>query len=254
LSSLFLLFREKVFFSNSSDHNNKTTRMQLDQVFLDIGCGSGQRAAQWCDKYRGAMVFCFEPLKEAFELAQLASRKKPCDGRMHVFPVAISALSNSVVDGTKIPMYVANDASSTSMLPFSPEGVKRWRYPPGRLYFKTTETRQVPAMRIDKFLADRRIQRVASVRIETQGNTLDTLRSFGKRLRDVSEFIIKVHTTEYELYYGQTTKSELVDFMRRHGFAIYATRKYSRDQEEFIWFVNGKVLRTATLPHLDLEE
>lgn len=226
--------------------------MQLNNVFIDIGCGAGQRAAQWCNRYRDSMVYCFEPQHELYQRAEHESHKRGCEGRMHVFPVVITSTIDQ--EGEHVAFHIANDTSSSSMLPFDKQGVKLWKYPPGRLYFKNTETRHLPAMRMGKFLVDRRIERVAFCRIETQGNAIDTLRSFGTQIKKVSEFAVKVHAVDFQVYENQTHRDELIAFMREKGFVVYATRSYSCDQEEIIWFANKNTLKMAGLPHLDLEK
>ena len=98
-------------------------------------------------------------------------------------------------------------------------------------------------------MADRRISRVLFARIETQGTALDVVKSFGRRIKDVMEIAVKVHTIDYELYAGQTQKDALVEYMNTNGFSIYGIKPYSRDQEEIIYFVN-RLFNKQSL-HLD---
>jgi FkbM family methyltransferase len=225
----------------------------LNFVIFDIGCGNGSRAAQWATQDKGAHVFCFDPLEECIVQAVQKSSHDSVKGRLHPVQTAVSsvALAVSVGMGITAPFYIANDLSSCSLLPLgTPEAILKWKYPPGKVHFRTVGTRQVPLIRMDKFMADRRITRVIFCRIETQGTALDVLKSFGKRLRDVMEFAVKVHVTDFEIYAGQTQKQDLLEFMNSNGFALYGIEKYSRDQEEIIWFVNRAFAKQALL-HLD---
>ena len=220
---------------------------------FDIGSGDSSRAVEWLRCDHVAHVFCFDPLKELCNNDAAANAKKK---RLHVFNVAVSSKAHS--DDATATLYCLNDLSSCSLLPLTSNrsNVKRWQYPPGKLYFKTVEAREVPIIRMDKFMADRRISRVLFVRIEAQGNALDVLASFGKRISDVLEFAIKVHTTDFPIYDGQTTKVELIDFMRAKGFFIYAEpMQMSKEQEEVIYFLNKRFAQTprggSRFKHLD---
>ena len=150
-------------------------------------------------------------------------------------------------------MYCANDRSSCSLLPFTEdrEAIKKWKYPPGRVFFRNTGTIEVPAIRMDKFIADRRLDRITFVRIESQGTPLDVVKSFGRQISKVLEFAIKVHTIDYDLYQNQTTREELIEYMDNQGFSVYVTQSWSRNQEEIIWFVNRKFARSGHMLHLD---
>lgn len=229
----------------------------MDTVFLDIGCGDGSRAESWIDQDRTAHVFCFDPRPECYQSvtarsARIATQRKQIQ-RMHAFQVAItdSAISTNGANN-KADFHVLNDASSCSLLPLQLDNIRRWKYPAGRHYFEETNVVEVSCMRIEKFLADRRINQVLFARVEVQGSALDVLKSFGKRITTVMEFAIKVHTTDFAIYTGQTTREELLQFMSANGFAVFGKMPWSKGQEEIIWFVNKKAANNPRLTHFDL--
>lgn len=224
---------------------SSNTSSGLDFVFLDIGCGNCFRATEWLKKDLQAHAYCFDPLEECIASAKRKSLKQP---RLHPYQVAVSA--KAISSESEAPFYCANDKSSCSLLPFETKSVKLWKYPPGRLYFKTVATHQVPIIRMDKFLKDRRITRVLFARIEAQGSALDVLQSFGTHIVDVMEFAIKVHVTDFDLYQKQTKKAELIEFMKQKGFSVYGIEAYSMHQEEIIWFANRRYEPNSML-HLD---
>jgi FkbM family methyltransferase len=219
-------------------------------VMFDIGTGNASRAARWLNNDRRAHAFCFDPLPECYDKACFTAKDKYIKGRLHVFPLAVTASAS--IEGGTVPLHCANDKSSCSLLPFADhDKIKRWRYPPGRVFFRTTETINVPSIRMDKFIVDRRLSRIMFVRVETQGTGLDVVKSFGQHISKVMEFAIKVHTIDYEIYQGQTTKDSLVDYMNSKGFSVYGTQEWSRGQEEIIWFANRHYVRGGHLLHLD---
>lgn len=232
------------------------TRNTTDFVMFDIGSGDGSRAIQWLQQDRSLHVFCFDPMQSA---ASAKAQEKTINGRMHFFGVAVTA--NAHTDNAKATLYCMNDKSSSSLLPLTTnrKDIKRWLYPPGKMLFKTVDICQVPVIRMDKFMADRRLKRVLFVRIETQGSSLDVLKSFGDRIKDVLEFAVKVHTTNFEVYHGQTTKQDLVDYMRYRQFSIYgAPITTSRGQEEIVYFINQRYAHSkgniGAFRHVDYNE
>ncbi len=223
-------------------HKPIVTEQNLNFVLFDIGCGDGNRSYKWLSKDKVAHVFCFDPLEECMIKAKNKATDKIIIGRMHPVQAAVSSLSGSAL------LNIANDMSSCSLLSF--DDVNAWKYPPGKPCFKSLDFREVPLIRMDKFMDEKRIARIQFCRIETQGTAIDVLQSFGKRIKDVSEFAIKVHVTDFDVYKGQTKKQDLLQFMNVHGFSIYGIQPYSRDQEEIIWFVN-KLYAKQALRHLD---
>jgi FkbM family methyltransferase len=225
----------------------------MQWVMFDIGSGNSSRAVKWLINDRRAHAFCFDPLNECYEKGCTAAKDKYVKGRLHVFPLAVT--SNAPLEGHTVPMYCANDRSSCSLLPFGDiSDIKQWKYPAGRVFFRTTDVIQVPAIRMDKFIVDRRLERISFVRVETQGTALDVVRSFGQHISKVMEFAIKVHTVPFDIYQNQTTKKELLDYMDSKGFNVYGAQSWSRGQEEIIWFVNLKYARSGHLMHLDFPE
>lgn len=229
----------------------------MNTVFLDIGCGDGSRAEAWLDSDRSAHVFCFDPLPECCQSVtarakRIATQRKQIQ-QMHPFQVAVSnsAISMNGEDN-KATFYLMNDMSSCSLLPLEVSNVRRWKYPAGRHYFENTNTITVSTLRMEKFLADRRIDQVLFARVETQGTALDVLQSFGKRITSVMEFAIKVHITDFDIYQGQTKRDELLQFMASNGFAVFGKMPWSKCQEEIIWFVNKKAANNPRLTHFDL--
>jgi FkbM family methyltransferase len=234
----------------------------MDTVFFDIGSGDGKRAQNWLTIDRKAFVFCFDPIEQNYLAAKKRSPKTRIGPRglerLHAVQAAVTASAQKIDQPNSSVFYFANDLSSCSLLPFDDANITRWKYPPGKIYFRTTHTLEVPTVRMDKFLIDRRIDKVAFVRIETQGTALDVLKSFGKRIQCVMEFAIKVHCdsedsesmNHWEIYQGQTRKDDLMEFMKKHGFSIYDKVPWSRGQEEIIWFVNR--LAPKDLKHFDL--
>lgn len=244
IEDYFFFLRLEVFFFLMKQ-KPIVTEQALNFVSFDIGCGSGNRAAQWATNDKLTHVFCFDPLAECIEQATLKSQDKSIVGRMHPVCAAVTAGANA----TTTLLHIANDISSCSLLPFNVVTTK-WKYPPGKTPFRNIATRNVPIIRMDTFMSDRRIARVQFCRIETQGTPIDAVKSFGQRIKDVMEFAIKVHVVDFDVYIGQEKKGDLLAYMNENGFDVHGLQRHSQDQEEIIWFVNRKYAKQS-LKHLD---
>jgi FkbM family methyltransferase len=230
--------------------------IKMNVILFDIGCGTGQRAEDWALNNKNAHVFCFdaqlEMIEEAKKHADVVKSKTKTD-RVHVIYAAVTCDATNTGGSNSVSLHKLNDKSSASLLRISEGNVKRWLYPPGRVYFKHIDTINVPAIRMEKFITDRRLPLINFVRIETQGTALDVLKSFGKKIDIVMEFAIKVHTIPFDIYEGQTNIDELIDFMMINGFSVYKRQSWSRDQEAILWFINKKA-QPKLLLHLDAPE
>lgn len=202
--------------------------------YVDIGAGSTRDAARWLRASEPlAEAWCFDPGTHAFA-TDLPSRRHP---RVHVVRAAVTASHADTV-----PFHVANDPGASSLLPFGPD-VKLWRYPLGRVRFRTVRTVQVPALRMDDLIVSRGIPDLAFVRVDVCGAALDVLRSFGDHISTVNELAVKVHTTPHQIYRGQATTEDVIRYMDQAGFELAAERPISFDQEAVVWFRNRKPLR-----------
>jgi len=85
-----------------------------------------------------------------------------------------------------------------------------------------------------------KIEHIDFLKIDTQGHDLEVIKSLGDKISCVKEIVAEVQIVDFELYKGGTKKSDMVNYMKSNGFEIHQIQKYSKDQEENIWFVNTK--------------
>ena len=160
------------------------------------------------------------------------SKKYP---NLHVFNFAISEKNKK-----EVPFYVSNDINCSSLLPFNQSNIKLWKPPPGRGNFKTNREILVETKRLDTFMKEHGIKVVDFIKIDTQGHDLAVVKSLGNALERVKEICLEVQVVDFELYKGAATKDEVETFMGKNKFEAFVTRKWSRGQEENIWFINRK--------------
>lgn len=201
-------------------------------TIFDVGAGSGRKCIQWIKDKSNVLVYAFEPDPRQFELLKRAkeSLDKADQRRLQIFNVAVTDVNSSASN-----FYLCNDPSSSSLLPFDTDNVRKWKYPPGRYFFETEDVIKVPTVRLDDFMHDHSVQYIDFLYIEAQGVVDRVIHSLtAKRLRHIKEILWKVHITNFEVYKGQAKEQALVDHLKRNNFEITERAFYSRNQERFI--------------------
>lgn len=97
-----------------------------------------------------------------------------------------------------------------------------------------TKVIQVPCMRIDTFCDHNDIVTIDIVKIDTEGCTLEVLRSFGHILQTVKALHIETERVEY--FKEQALETEVFNFLGENGFRMLATNTIRNlSQSDSIW-------------------
>jgi len=203
-------------------------------VFIDVGASDGRVWMSWLKDAPDARVYAFEPAPENF-----AKMKEHQTGHPNVMIFQEVVSSADVPSG--IPFYISNDRNSSSVYPYNPTSVRLWKYPPGRRLFKTTETIQVPSVRLDTFIKRERLRYIDFLKIDVQGHELEVLKSIGAAITKVREIVVEGSLTPFTIYEGQTNRADaIIEFMVQNGFVLHKQEKMSRNQEVNMWFQNTR--------------
>jgi len=209
-------------------------------IIFDIGAGDGKRCIRWLDTWKDCLVYAFEPDPRQYAKLELTfkSLKDEYKRRMKIFNVAVWN-SNGEID-----FYLCNDETSSSPLPFENNNIKKWKYPPGRYFFKTEETIKVQSMRLDSVCKREKIDVIDFMRIDAQGCANQILEGLGKNLRYVKEIFVKVHISDFEIYKGQSKREDFEPKLIKMFFNAVKAEPYSRQQEAWIRYESDVWKRT----------
>ena len=83
------------------------------------------------------------------------------------------------------------------------------------------------------------------LKIDAQGHDLVVIRSLEDKISLVDYIECEVQITGFEVYKGQTVKTELIQHMAEQGFILESVARQSYDQEENLYFRNLKTTREA---------
>jgi FkbM family methyltransferase len=177
-------------------------------LVFDVGANVGQfgRELRWHVGYRGRIV-SFEPMHAAHAGLTKAAARDP------LWEVAARAAVGS--NPGIITINVAQNSVSSSVLPMLESHVSA--HPPSR--YGGTET--APVVRLDELAPQYlRPDSVAFLKIDTQGYESEVLRGATDTLERVVG--VQLELSLVPLYAGQQLMPELIEFMQRAGFELWA--------------------------------
>jgi FkbM family methyltransferase len=195
-------------------------------VWVDVGAHTGEVSISQARKNPGLLVYAFEP-----NLA-LAVRLIGLMPNYVVIPMAVSEK-----DGCA-PFFLNRHDGASSLLPLDPQGVKQWE---GGAELVEERQVTVPTIRLDTFMEMANIKHVDFLQIDTQGTDLEVIKSAGNRIKDISKITLEVITTPFELYIGNDTKKDTLEYMTDHGFVL--TEIEDQKQWQNLTFIQKPVSR-----------
>jgi FkbM family methyltransferase len=188
---------------------------------LDVGAHLGETSFTKAEANPDLQVIAFEP---NISLANQTFQRLP---NFQVLPIAIG-------EQTGLATFHLNAfAAASSMLPMDESARKEWIG--GEVLAQDSQI-TVPVMRLDAVMNGLGIKKVDFLKIDAQGGDFAVVKSLGERLRDVRKIKLEVTTKPQQLYVGAATKSEIVAFLREHGFALVSEQSQTHGQEENLVF------------------
>lgn len=209
-----------------------TRKRILPTVFIDVGASTGLKCLRWAKKFPKARIYAIEPLPKYFEILKAKTSKYP---NIRCFNFALSTSTAKSAN-----FYVSKDKSCSSLLPFVRANMKHWKPPPGRVHFQTDHIIKVPTKTLAQFCREQRIKVIDFLKIDAQGHDLEICKSLGKMIPMTREILLEVQVTPFELYKGQSKKSDVLAFMSKNKFSLHKKKPWSFGQEENLWFTNDK--------------
>jgi len=178
--------------------------MKPGDVFLDVGANVGYLSAFAAGIVgKRGQVHCFEPVPAYFDRLERLVELNP----------EHSILANCKAAGEEpgsCTIYVTREPGQNTMV----------------LAYKTgpevVSTLKVPVVRLDSYLAERKINRISLVKIDAEGYELPILkglRGFFDRSKQRPAIICEIAPRAYPLL-GRTI-SELSDYMSSYGYGAY---------------------------------
>jgi len=195
----------------------KFFKNQLKIVF-DVGACDGEFFRRYIN-YPEIAIYAFEPIVE--KALYLAGRWK----NVFVVPVAID-----VSPGWK-KFYFNKFQAASSLLEFNPDVLKSWKISNPNDDLSQTSERLVLCQRLDEFCCERSINKISILKIDTQGNDLNVLRSLGKYINSTEEIIVEVPAAAKPLYRKGALRADTEQYLISQGFRCISEEVQSLGQE-----------------------
>lgn len=215
--------------------------MLAKTVIIDVGAGLRSLYEDWLKMNRTFTIYVIHPhpdiLKTIRENPRLVEYIK--GDRLLLFEYAMTTDEN-----TYIPYYCCNDKTSSSIYPFDPIEIRKWKYGLGKRLFETTSIIKVKTRTLRHFIEEQSIPRIAFLNVDVQGYSLSVLKGLSdKNWNDIAELNVKVHSPSApSVYVGQCFGCDVLELCRRNYFSLLLFTKKSRDQEDIFGFCSELLL------------
>ena len=217
--------------------DNKVWREQKKprRIWLDVGAHQGEYTLRAARRDAALRVYAFEA---NLTLAAKLMGRLP---NYVVLPLAVAEHNGAAT------FHINELDGCSSLLPLNPAGLAEL-VEATRGHWEGEQCRvlreeMVPTIRLDTFLDESAIKTVDFLKIDVQGGDFAVVKSLGERLADVKRIRLEVATSAHPIYQGSASKTEVVQFMQEHNFALVYAQVQSRGFEENRSFVNkSKIL------------
>jgi FkbM family methyltransferase len=214
--------------------SNNEEVVEPNTIRKKIGFDVGACVGETISKFDGFdKIYAFEPAPHVFNI--LVEKHKN-DPRIEFYEMAISD-----EDGVKSLKYHYNYGYS-SFLEIDKEGEfakKCQEFDPG--FDNIVSIIDVQTKRIDTFMQENCIEHIDFLKIDTQGNDLNVIKSLGKMIDKVDTIELEVQIKP--LYKNSSSKEEIVDFMQKNNFNLISEEANNfllKDYEERLTFKQKK--------------
>jgi len=175
-------------------------------VIFDVGANVGQTIRRIQRINSKAIIHAFEPNAQAF--SQLSARYGSMT-KTYLNPFALGATE----EVRTLSEYTASDMSS--LLPRGPEN-----------WIDVVSSSDVKLSTIDRYCADKKIERIDLLKSDTQGFELEVLKGAGRMLEERRVGAIYVEITFARLYDNLPRLDEIYAFITGHGFYLVSFYKF----------------------------
>jgi len=185
----------------------------LPIIAVDIGSRNGPFDVDQLSSY--SSFFCFEPNKDEFsKLTDKASKMSspPACGELRHFPAAVCGHSGNTT------LNVSRRPGATSTLEPNVEVLKHFAADHWSELADILKRENVPAVTLPEFTKKAKLSHIDFLKLDTQGNELDILKSSEEILNNVG--VVKVEVEFIQMYEGQALFDEVASYLRGKDFEL----------------------------------
>lgn len=199
-------------------------------VIFDIGANSGASLSDFKTWWPRSTVHCFEPQQECWAELDARAAKYP-SGSVFINKVAAGDKASE-----KLTFYThdlttgqsgfnrINTKSRDSILL---QNLGNSQQELGAYEASLNHARQVPLVRLDSYIANKSINKVSLLKIDTQGYEPEVLSGLGEKLSEIDVVITELMF--YDFYERSLSFSDIERFLLPAGFRLYDISHISKN-------------------------
>ena len=134
-------------------------------------------------------------------------------------------------------MFVTKKTDCSSLLKPKEENFSKWKFP-DTTCFHVIDEYDVECITLYDYIEKNNINFIDFLKIDTQGNDLNVVKSLRDKISIVKKIVLEVQTVDYEIYENQSKKNEVLEYLNNNNFELVNTEKQTFGQEENLTFVN----------------
>lgn len=181
------------------------SRLAAPLVLVDVGARWGA-PQQWEALAGHAEIICFEPDRD--EVDRLNAQSPPTTTYL---PVALGA-----ADHSSATLHITQQPACSSVYP----PIKRlYEQYPALAEIRPLRTVETPMRSLDAVLAERGIEGIDAIKLDTQGSELDILQGARRALKTCA--LIDLEVEFNPIYEGQALFCDVDRFLRDEGFVLW---------------------------------
>lgn len=180
-----------------------------DDFFVVIDGGARNGAMDIAPFNEFSAVYCFEPSPEEFGRIRALSAQLG-RGSVCVSPAALCGHDGNVM------LNISARPGATSTLEPNAGYLRHYAADNWSGLAKIVDRVEVPCQTLATFLGEAGLRHVDLLKLDTQGNELDILRSLGDRIDDVE--VIKTEVEMVPMYVGQPLFQDIAAYLVQRGF------------------------------------
>ena len=189
-------------------------------IVIDVGAYDGAEVTVPFAKSGEHTIYAIEPIPDLAKKLE----ERSLSG-VSVFNFAID-LQDGVAS-----FFVNQDRQTSSLLPAVVS--ERWSDYAENLCQESVI--DVPVKRLDTFIKENQIEEVDFLKIDTQGNDLNVIKSAGSSIHRVKRLSLEVQLTP--LYDGGSTKDDVIEYLEARGFRLSQSSLQTNGLEENLEFI-----------------
>jgi FkbM family methyltransferase len=192
-------------------------------LIVDVGAHVGLAAARYRELFPRAMIHCFEPFPESFELLKTSVSQ--------LAPIELHNVALADVEG-QAEFSINRNSATNSLLASDDDAAKYWRSDAPM----TTSKLVVPTQALQGFAREHSIDGIDILKIDVQGGEYEVLKGAGELLSRQAIGLVYMELITAPTYVGQHRIREYLELFDAAGYELFDFYNLGRS--------NGRLIQT----------